>query len=241
MLSILRLQIKIGIVLVFLITPLVLDAQFVYLKSGLNLNSARVSEIESNENLPTAISTGLNNFVFGAGYGIEIKNKVYVQLGLDWTVRGYVNKFSEEPWERNQFWRIYEDFQNHKVRTRLHYIGIPITASYYIDINDLKFYIQSGAFFNFGISGREVITGSFQGKNREEYLSSVFKSIASQHAAVPKNRGDLGLIFGAGIMLDEFQIGLQYLLSTKNIARSDYDLRNRTLSVVVLLNLNLKS
>jgi hypothetical protein len=225
--------------------PKSISAQFAFLKAGMNFNTANVKDINTGERLSSGVNAGLNDFSAGAGLGGKIKDKVYIQLGLDWMVKGYRNKFSEDPWDRNSYWNIYKDFENHKVRTRLHYIGLPITASYYINIKDLKFYVQGGVFTSYGIFGTEAISGKYEGETRKESLGDVFLFSNNQGVAniglVGKERGDRGLILGFGIEVDEFQFGLQYHRSTKNIARNDYDLRNRTLSLCITLNLDLKS
>lgn len=212
-----------------------------YGKAGLNFNTAKVVDLETEEKLSTGINAGLQDFTLAAGIGFRIKNNLYLQCGLDWSVKGYRNQFSDDPWDRNQFWQIYKDFENHKVRTRMHYIGVPITGTYVFNVKDLRIFAQGGLYTSYGLLGTEKISGKYEGEQREETLGEVFlqggNKTFSEIGFIAKERGDRGVLIGAGIEIDEFHFGLQYQRGTRNIARNDYDLRNRTVSLYALVNL----
>jgi len=220
-------------------------AQYGYLKAGLNFNTANVKDINTGERLSAGVNAGLKDYSFAAGLGLKVKDKMYFQLGLEWMAKGYRNKFAPDPWDRNQFWGIWENMENHKVRSRMYYIGIPITAAYYITVKDLRFFVQGGVFTAFGLLGNERISGKIEGNQRDEHLAELFffgeLGAAQELGPIYKKRGDGGLILGLGFELDDFQFGVQYQRSFGNIAFADYDLRNRSVSLYVLANIDLRS
>ena len=210
-----------------------------YAKAGLNLNSARVLDINTGERLPTGLNT---DFCIAFGYTYKIKEAFFVQFGFEWMARGYRNKFFE-PWERNMYLNgLYSNIENKKAIASAYYLGIPITVAYYIDINELKFFVQGGVYTSVGIYGSETITGRrTDGKNYDDEWRGVFLAGDvnlgnNNYYVLPKKRIDNGLIFGIGLELDDFQFGIQYHRSLSNALRNDFDLKYRTFSFYVLCN-----
>jgi hypothetical protein len=208
-----------------------------YAKAGVNFNSASVSNILSDEKLSAGLTMGYSAAV---GVNLTIKELVFLQLGFEWMQRGYVNKFYE-PWVRNNFW--YNHIENGKCIASANYIGIPITAAYYIDLFGLKFFAQGGAYTSFGVYGSERVTGRnrLDGERIDDEWRGVFLSgdfnVNNDNYVIGKNRVDNGIILGLGIEFEDFHIGLQHQRSLRNAIRSDFDLRYRTISLYVLAKL----
>jgi hypothetical protein len=220
------------------------QAQYLYTKAGLNFNNAAVRSLSDNQKLNTGTTAGLNNYTLGGGLGIKIKQKIDLQLGLDLSIKGFRDQFSPPPWERNVFWNIYKDIRNHKVIHRYTYFNLPLTVAYSWNVKDCKVFMQGGVFTGLGVWGAERLIGQHpEGGRRDEILTEVFllkNQSGTGNYAVGKERGDRGLILGTGIEWDIFQFGMQYQHSTKNIARWDYEQRNRSLCLYLQANIGLK-
>ena len=221
---------------IFLVAILFQSAgQIVYVNAGLNFNQSSVKELETGDRQSTGINAGLNDFVFGTGLTTKrFSNKLDFKFGLEWTVKGYRDKFTEHAWLANSDFLFIKD--NYTIRTKLNYLNVPILANYYFNIKEHTFFAQAGGFVSLGLIGTEQISGEYMTGEKFE------KGILTEVFIIKEQRGmyraDNGLTFGFGAEFDEFQFGIQYHRSFKNISRQDYDIRNRTVCLYVLVNLD---
>jgi hypothetical protein len=213
-----------------------LHAQRTYLHAGLNFNKSSVKDLETRDRLSTGVNAGFSDFAFGAGFASKrIKNKVDIRAGLEWTVKGYRDKFTNHDWLQQNYATI-TTIESHKIRTRLNYISIPIVANYYFTVKNTKMFAQVGYFMARGLIGTEQLYGKYTNGDKIEkgILTEVF--IVKERGMI---RPDNGLILGYGVEFDEFQFGLQYQRSLKNIAKESLDIRNRSVCLHMVINLNL--
>ena len=222
-------------------------AQYGYLKAGLNFNNARVRDINTGEKLKAGVITGMNDYFIGAGYGLKIKDVVYLQFGLDWMSRGYKNEFAA-PWQRNDYYAaLYANLENRRAKIRTYYFGFPLIASYYMNIRNHRFFVQAGVYGALGVFGSEHLSGKFEGNKFDEEFAGIFLGGDIQgnnedlsQIIVTKQRPDNGLILGVGYELGDFQVGLQYQGGFTNVTKQYFDLRYRTVSLVLLVNIDMR-
>lgn len=223
------------------------QAQYGYIKAGLNFNNARVRDINTGEKLKAGINAGMHDYFIGAGYGLKIKDVVYLQFGLDWMSRGYKNKFAA-PWQRNDYYAaLYANLENRRSKIRTYYFGFPLTASYYFNISNHRFFVQGGVYGALGVFGSEHISGKFEGKEFKEEFGGIFlggdfqgNNEALSDVIVTKQRPDNGLILGVGYEIGDFQVGLQYQGGLANVNKAYFDLRYRTVSLFLLVNIDMR-
>lgn len=211
-------------------------AQHAFVNAGLNFNQSSVKELETDNRLSTGVNTGFSDFVFGAGFATRrFYDKFDFKLGLEWTVKGYRDKFTEHAWLMNSNFGLIKD--NYKIRTKLNYLNVPLLVNYYFNIKENIFFAQAGGFTSLGVIGTEQISGEYvTGEKFEKgILTEVF--IVKEQRGI--YRGDNGLTFGFGAEWDDFQFGIQYHHSLKNISRQDFDIRNRTICLYALINFDL--
>jgi hypothetical protein len=148
-----------------------------------------------------------------------------------------LDKFTKHAWLADSDFLFIKE--NYTIRTKLNYLNVPILANYYFNIKEHTFFAQAGGFVSLGVIGTEQISGEYMtGEKFEKGILTEVFIIKEQRGMY---RGDNGLTFGFGAEWDEFQVGLQYHHSLKNISRQDYDIRNRTVCLYILVNLNFKN
>lgn len=161
------------------------------------------------------------------GYAADYKNKVgyrfgiicdggitenfYLQSGLYFTSLGAKLE-------------VYSD----DVTVNLHYLQIPILASYRISLSDrMKVHLNAGPYVAVGLAGKQKAEG-------------IKINAFSDEGGL--NRFDAGLSFGAGIGFDNLYFGLGYDLGLANILNGDiWDTdqvkdRNRSFHITVGFN-----
>jgi hypothetical protein len=224
---------KIPLLILLFLCFLSVHAQKAYLQGGLNLNTAKVKNLSNGNKMSTGVNAGFNDFNLGAGLLTKkIKEKIDLRIGIEWTVKGYRDKFTDHSW-LDTYYNVLS-IENYKIRTRLNYLSIPLLATYYFNLKNHNLFVQAGGFASWGVIGTEQLSGKYYtGEKAEGILTEVF--IVKERGMV---RGDNGIIIGLGAEFDEFQFGLQYHRSTKNIARENYDIRNRTVCLYALVNFN---
>jgi hypothetical protein len=219
------------------------NAQYYQVKAGANFGNAKVIDTETQNRLSTGTFASINNYVSGIAIGAMIKEKAFVQMGIDWNVKGYVNKFSEY---KLDFYRLYGFEGDLKVKTRLQYLSLPITAGYIFPVKNVNVYVEGGIFTALGIWGSENLYGTKNGEKSSMPIHLVFindeMTQPSELGYVSKNRGDRGIILGTGVKFDEFLFGIQYQRSTRDCSTFPiYDIKNRSLSVQIAVNIDRKT
>jgi hypothetical protein len=232
----------IAVLALLLLNPFGSYAQYYQVKAGANFGNARVIDTETQSRLSTGTFASINNYVSGIALGAMIKEKAFIQMGLDWNVKGYINKFSEY---KLDFFRLYGFEGDLKVKTRLQYLSLPITAGYIFPVKNLNVYVEGGIFTALGIWGTENLYGTKNGEKSSMPIHLVFindeMTQPSELGYVSKNRGDRGIILGTGLKVDEFLFGIQYQRSTRDCSTFPiYDIKNRSVSLQIAVNIDRK-
>lgn len=105
-------------------------------------------------------------------------------------------------------------FADLKETIRLYYLEVPITAKASFTIGNSTVYGLFGPYLGVGLSGKSTLRETINGD------TNVYKDDITWGNATANDykRGDLGLVIGGGIMVNQFQIGLSYHTGLSNIS-----------------------
>jgi len=114
-------------------------------------------------------------------------------------------------------------------KTNLMYIELPVNALVNIPVGDGKVFVGGGPYYGMAISGKNKVSGSFEGESVSESEDIEFGDDGEF------KRGDFGVNFLGGYQLNNgFNIHAGYGLGLSNISNdSDAKTKNRVFSVGV--------
>lgn len=161
------------------------------------------------------------------GYATDYKNKVGYRLGIILDSRICEN-FYFQPGLYFTSLGAKLEVSDEKVTVNLHYLQLPILASYRIELTDqMKVHLNAGPYVAVGLAGKQKADG-------------IKVNAFSDEGGL--NRFDAGLSFGTGLSINKFYFGLGYDLGLANILNDeiwDTDLvksRNRNFHISVGFN-----
>ena len=170
------------------------DHRFGYsVQAGLNFNKQYTMEDEGADH---AFSTG---FHAGIGVDVNIIRSFSVTTGVYYFQKGWKDSYSD--------YRGYYDTKDNAA-----YVQLPLLASYRVALSDaVRFQIDLGPYFAFGISGKTKTDYNFGEPIHKEYDSF------DEYEGMKKF--DCGIHLGASVNYSHLLAGVFYERGLKNISR----------------------
>lgn len=143
-------------------------------------------------------------FSIGGIADIKISENFYLQPGLYYINKGYSSSFKEDEYKYTQ-------------TTNLHYLEIPVLASYRHSINnDIELQGNFGPYIAVGLGGK--IKWSEKEDNEELNGNYPAFGVDEKESRGDLKRFDFGLSFGAGVTMKEhYYVGIKYDLGLLNM------------------------
>jgi hypothetical protein len=218
--------IRLSVIIVLIITTSESLAQTFVVKAGFNLSNMFVKNSEvllpyNNTNGKYRMNPG---FHFGGVAEFRVGDLFTIESGLLFTTRGTI-LVTKEPFGSTTL--VTKDKHN------LYYLDIPLTAKVPFSIGECNFYGSFGAYGGIGLIGNIKTKATF-GDLVETEKRSIKWGLEGINYDL--RRLDYGLTFGAGIILNSFQVGLSYNLGLANISPVSafgYKISNRVLGISV--------
>jgi hypothetical protein len=202
--------------LCFIVAILALSAksfsQTFGVKAGLNLSNIVMKDNTDRYDDDFNMKPG---FHLGGTVEFPINKTFTFEPGLLLSTKGVKETYSESGY----------DYSN---TLNLYYLDIPLTGKAYFNVGSIKIYGAFGPYLAIGLSGKS--------KTQETGFSDQTHTISwgSDSENDDLKRLDLGLIFGAGVEISSFEIGLAYNLGLKNISSytgDGFKVNNRVLAI----------
>lgn len=210
-------------------------AQDISLRGGFNLSNMLIKSDFGSQSDDYKARPG---FHFGGIVNFPLSNNFSIETGILFTTKGYRQNLEfPTPSDSDQL-IIDDEFQEStittefKIRMNLSYIDLPLAGKMVYDLKDVKIYGLVGPYLGYGVSGQlsgeEIENGEIVNEETQDIewgTSNGFK------------RFDYGLYMGAGIEINNFQIGINYSWGLANINNgpdnsSNQVHRNRALGLV---------
>jgi hypothetical protein len=188
-------------------------AQTFGVRAGFNLSNMVAKDDDNTYSDDFKMKPG---FQIGVTAEFPITDIFLFETGLILTTKGF--KLSES-----------EDGVDYEGTLSLMYFEIPITGKAVYEVGDLQIYGIFGPYIGFGLSGKSKYEAG--GDSSDETIN--WGSDANEDDF---KRFDLGLIIGAGVEIQAFQVGISYGFGLINISpESDggYKDQNRVLAITV--------
>jgi hypothetical protein len=211
---------KVFMLLVFFSASAPSFAQKFGVKAGLNLSTFMIKDDDQNYSDDLKLKPG---FHLGATGEFPISGKFSFTTGLLFSTKGYKEK-GEINFGSGTL-GTYTGFAN------VNYLEVPLTPKVTFGSGTTKFYLTAGPYVAIALSGKakiEVKSGGQTEKNSEKI------EFGSDNGEL--RRLDFGLTAGAGVEIENFQIGLSYgygLATLSNHTDNGYRVKNRLLSFSV--------
>jgi hypothetical protein len=183
-------------------------------RAGFNLATALVKDNSDTYSDNFKMKPG---FHIGATAEFPINETFAFETGLLLSSKGTKESESESGYE-------------YTAVANLYYFDIPLTGKAYYELGGVKIYGLLGPYLGVGLSGKTKIqeTGS------SDYNETVEWGTDSENDDL--KRLDMGLTFGAGVVVSDFEVGLSYNLGLKNISPytgDGYKVNTRVLGISV--------
>jgi hypothetical protein len=174
----------------------------IYLKGGLNLADVVIKDNEDNYSEDIKSKLGFHT---GLTAEFPINEIVSIEPGLFFKAKGIKNEVSES----------YQGV-SYKTSTNanLNYLDIPVVAKASHKMGNLTAYGSLGPYLGFGLSGRSKMEETYNGETQSTDEKIKWGSGSDDDL----KRLDYGLTAGAGIEVNNIQIGLSYDLGLANIS-----------------------
>jgi len=191
------------------------NAQEFGLKAGLNLSSQSTNL--NSENLGYRLG-----YQLGFAIKVDLGNQFTFNPGLGLTTKGFKDEVTYHKFDNQGN---VSGFMTDKVDVKFNYIVIPLNFGYTFDLGKVKPMIQAGPYFSF-------LTG---GKYKIYHNDELYKEESINTEDV--NQIDLGLNFGGGVEIGQFQILANYAYGLSNQLknpRQDYYIHNKSMEFTLL-------
>ena len=168
--------------------------------------------------------SSIKSIGFGINYDYKISENLFIGGGINYVTKGYIITFEDENENGGDLIATY----------KLNYLDVPIMVKYNYEIgDDIFLYGKFGPSIGFNLGGSVSSNDNNQYYNYE----LEFKDGKSQDF----RSGDFGLNFSAGILYNNFEVGINYFSGTKNLAiRQNEDFKHKVFSLVVGYRFNLE-
>jgi hypothetical protein len=181
-------------------------AQSFGIRGGLNLSNMTVENDIASVNDDLEMNLGYH---VGVSAELPLVSFLSLETGVFLTTKGF--KISQE-----------ESFlgSNFEGELNLLYLDIPLTAKASLDLGNVKVYGVFGPYFGIGLDGKfETEVSLFGLKNTTEMdVKWSDGNDFDEDEDVYLKRFDYGLVFGAGVEISSFQIGVNYSLGLANVS-----------------------
>lgn len=212
---------RILLISLVLTLPLTTFGQIFGIKAGMNLSNMVLKMNDETLSQDFKMNLGYN---VGGTVEFPISEWFSIESELLLSTKGY--KISEE-----ESYGI--DSYKYERKLNLLYLNIPVTGKAKVDVGKMKIYGELGPYFGFGLSGKAISKDTYNGET-----TTVNEKIEWGNDAETDylKRPDFGLTFGAGVIVNAFQFGLNYDLGMLNLLPdTSYDtkLTNRVLGISI--------
>ncbi|WP_430931188.1 porin family protein [Saccharicrinis sp. 156] len=178
-------------------------AQTFGIKGGLNLSNVLAKDDDDTYSDDFKMNPG---FHIGPTVEFPLNEMVSFESGLLLSTKGF--KSSEKETDMGDTWE-------YEVKLNAVYIDIPLTAKTTFDVGGAKIYGIFGPYVGIGLSGKEKEEYTQDGET-ETYEADI--EWGNDEDEDHLKRLDYGLTAGAGIIVNNIQLGLSYDLGLANIS-----------------------
>lgn len=196
-------------------------AQTFGVRGGLNLSNMLIKD---------DVETYSNEFEMNPGFHLgvtadfPISDVISFETGLLLSTKGF--KISEKETIMGETYEI-------KNKLNLFYLDIPLTAKAMFDVGGAKIYGTFGPYIGVGLSGKSKFEMTFNGETESDEETIEWGSDENESDI---KRFDFGLTAGAGVAINNIQLGLSYGLGLANISPTKdggTKINNRVLGISV--------
>ena len=213
-------------------------AQSIVPRAGLTLSTVSVSDDDEDLDLKSVIG-----FTIGAGFNFPVSEIISLQPELNFIRKGFKG---ENSYHEN--FDGYEYSEDSEAKVALNYLEVPVLAKFSFG-GETKFFLIAGPSFGIGLGGKakekysyvEKINGQVVESESDSETTKVKFGDASEEdeAIYFENRLDLGLQFGAGVLIkNRIAIEARYGLGLSSLVE-DTDVMNRVVQFSVAMPFSL--
>lgn len=200
---------------VLLILPLLTFSQGFGVRAGINF--ANMTLNDDNGNPYDGSYSSIKGFSFGANYDLSLNEKMFIEVGLNYSQKGIV----------------FKEVDSGEILTtklKLNYLEVPVVFKYSHEINSIRIYGKLGPYIGYGLSGKETQDWSdsndFDGEDTNIFGDDLTKNIFKPL--------EIGLKLGAGVVFKKFEFGFDYGFTLNNFALQEkYEAKNKVFRLTV--------
>ena len=169
----------------------------------------------------------LGSIGFSINYDYEISENLFISSGINYIQKGvrYFVKDNGDTW----------DF-----KMKMNYLDIPILIKYNFEIGDETYlYGKFGPSLGITLGGKAIDKSIYE--NGSEDVDKYDLKFGSDKYKNDYKSGDFGLNFGAGVIYNNIEIGINYYSGMKNLGLFEkQDYKHKVFSLVVGYRFNLE-
>jgi hypothetical protein len=183
-------------------------------RAGLNLSTSIMKDDDDTYSDDFKMKPGFN---IGGTAEFPINETFAFETGLFLSTKGTKETYSEPDYD-------YTAIAN------LYYFDIPLTGKAYYEVGEVKIFGLLGPYLGIGLSGKT----KYKETGYSDFNETVKWGNDSENDDL--KRLDFGLIFGAGVAISDFEVGLSYNLGLKNISSytgDGFKINNRVIGITL--------
>lgn len=184
-----------------------------------------VSKLKGDKDTDLDDFKGRIGFHLGVAADYEFRNSMFLESGLYITTKGAKHDDDDE----------YEEWKD---KYNITYLQLPVLYAFKYDLgNDTKFHIKAGPYFAVGLAAKNKWEVTYRGETEKEDTKGFGKGKEGDYKTGLK-RGDVGLLFGVGISMKQYYLGMNYEVGLTNINAYDDEGKIKTGSFNISLGYN---